>query len=114
MTVYIKKLSLGGGDVIGQGSKDMDGTLQPISFYEITSQGGLPREDSRSILWSGQFGQNPFIILQDSDQDLSNEETKFILKSLKVGHCAAPTWQCFHKLWIKALRIWHESFAKID
>ena len=37
MTVYIKKLSLGGGDVIGQGSKDMDGTLQPISFYEITS-----------------------------------------------------------------------------
>ena len=112
MTVYIKKLSLGGGDVIGQGPlKIWTENFSQSHFMKIHL-----REDclERSILWSGYFGQKPFIILQDSDQDLSNEETKFILKSLKVGHCAAPTWQCFHKLWIKALRIWHESFAKID
>ena len=46
----------------------------------------------------GLFGPWPFLILKSSHQDLSNEESKFILSVLKVVHWVAQTQPFLDKL----------------
>ena len=104
MTVYIKKLSLGGGDVMGQGPlKISTEHFTQSHFMKLQLRQGLLREDSEEQQLGGFFGSNTFIILKGSHpntfiilkcshQDLSNEESNFILNSLEVGR-----WPFFHK-----------------
>ena len=70
----------------------MDGTLDPISFYEITTYGG-PWEHPLG----GFFGPWLSIILKSSHQNLSYDESTF-LSSLKIGHWVAQIWSFFDKL----------------
>ena len=61
---------------------------QPIFFLKkiLLGEGKrLPKLHPKGAF----FGPWSFIILKNSYQDLSNEGTKFILSSLKVGHWAA-------------------------
>ena len=46
----------------------------------------------------GLFGPWSFIILKNSHQDISNEGSDFILRSLEAGHWVAQTWLFFDKL----------------
>ena len=46
----------------------------------------------------GFFGPWLFIILKNSHQDLSNEDSNSILSQVELGHWVAQTWPFFDKL----------------
>ena len=70
----------------------MDGTLDPISFYDFSTYGPelvirkAPQDPS-----GGFFGPWHFIILKNLHQDPSNEGPNVILSPLEVGHWVAQT-----------------------
>ena len=67
----------------------MDGTAANFFFGELPTWGGTLGPKLHA--GGGFFGPQFFIILKNSQKNLSNEGLNFILSSLEVGHWVAQT-----------------------